>query len=58
MSLCNWCGEDLSGPPRSIYYDDLGKKCCSLYCAKESNKSREKEKSHGRRQIKRGKVSK
>jgi hypothetical protein len=32
MANCNWCGEDLSGPPRSIWFDDDGNKYCSKHC--------------------------
>jgi hypothetical protein len=37
MANCNWCGEDLIGASRSIWWDDDGNKYCSRHCFMNSN---------------------
>lgn len=32
MAFCNWCGEDLSGAPRGIFWDKEGNKYCTKHC--------------------------
>jgi hypothetical protein len=32
MANCSWCGEDLSGPARQIWFDDDGNKYCTKHC--------------------------
>lgn len=49
MSYCHWCGEDLSGPPRTVYYDHEGKKYCSRFCRDESQKSQNENEDEARK---------
>ena len=43
MKLCNWCGENLRGPARAIYWGLDGYDYCSEYCRETKRKADEED---------------